>query len=704
MTLAAYLLLLAAQPAAEPLVTLDIPIRRVDQILDQVSKEHGQKLAPTAWVASQHLFVRVKDMPLSTLKQRLATAVQGRWSTQGDKEVLSSTLDQQNAADFLHRKNVDIFFAAPPPLAMTAEEVKTMADQVAELRKRPRDRSVWGELAKIERNNPYDRLLTTVCRSLGREFFAGLKLHEPVVFAERPTRLQRPLPPGGLAAITAFRKSLPELHRIASATPEAKPADVYAYGLEWLRESQGLLENWQFKIYRGKRNTHASLVSFGGGKPLVAGNNLFGAWIGEEDRPPVPKRLELTGKPVLSKVEEEINADLSVAQRGSLSPSGISRAALDALMKSPQPDLLEGAATTLMRQAAAQWGGSVIAFIPDQTAFSLSGYSGEPLEFSHLTQQLFQLNDAGKLNIDLHPDGVVVYADAASFDAEAYFARYDREALKAAVRKGMEEGTSLDVLADTASLTSDPWLAMQLAAVVASASKGYELRAMYIELSSALDLYRSLSPLQRKMAKEGGLEIPLATLPPALNRPVAHMLARANTLRSEAAVPDDEPSYGSGNLAAAWPSNPADTPTVALAQGFPPGSRLRVKVVTTRQPFAFNSSSPSQFQELGLVPGDVKAVAASMAEREANPNQPYQIVLDEFAFGERSRIEVELDFGRAGKVSSVFDHHNLSRGAPRMAWSSMPEEYRARVMDALPAARLAAQKRQQNAVKTTASP
>lgn len=698
-----------AQP--DPLVTADLPVGRLDKVLDAINKLSGTKLAGIGQANGHFIFVKVKDLPLSRLKAHLAAAVDGRWTKRGDMDVLSSALDSGDQGDSALRSVVQAWFKKhSPPEPMSQAEADEIIRSAAALQAKDMNEFSPGDFEKqrqINEKTPFQRALTAMVLALGQGPFLALEDNDRVVYSSRATRLQRPLPPAAGQVLQQMnREALMYIERLRIVGP-ARPGQYYTEAIHgYLHGAEIASETTLVILRRASGRITARLQRFsreGGhlGSVDVELGSTFSAPPESEAAPGTPRAFaSLTEGIKLSPKDEAASGELlSTILNGPQPQPPFSAETLAVLAGLEGRDLLDLLPGTALRQASSLLGRNIVAYIPDvlifAPLFSTAG-SGKPMPVGEM---LSFLSEGSMYRVEpAHVDDgqtIVFPASKERFLRQGLLMRFRRPALRSAVARASREGFSLDAAADVSLVAEEPEFALALAPVVARAGGERAPLEQRQLMNSALRIYGALNDPMRLRAKQGVLRIPLASAEGAIKDEISRAIfsigvpltrppKQPSGRPGPAKEPDDATDYQ-------WqmersPTSLQEEPTVALANGWPAGAAIEITVPTTPSYFGFveEGGKIKQFANLSKV--SIPSMAATLALSEVNPS-PDWVVYNRFKAGETTRVMVRIDFGDAGQMETRYIHDRLPKNAKILTMDQMPASFQEEFKAALAKAR-----------------
>lgn len=187
------------------------------QVLADLSLKTGLKLQANPQTQSEFLYINVKDVSRDQLLDHIAWSVWGSWKKEGNTYTLVRTDSDRIAAEReAIRLEIEAFRKG---LSKKSQELTKLSDFSEEAAKqlvakadaalktlRPdgdNSRAITS-LSSLVRSAPVRRLMLGLITQMTPEELAKLPSEVPVVFSNRPTRMQRGLGSGANGAISRF--------------------------------------------------------------------------------------------------------------------------------------------------------------------------------------------------------------------------------------------------------------------------------------------------------------------------------------------------------------------------------------------------------------------------------------------------------------------------------------------------------------------
>lgn len=253
----AAILLLAGAPA--PTITYECAATRAETLFAKLSELAGEKLMTSPATKDEFLVLRVKDVPLSELREKIAAATAAEWIREADgyRLIRSAKLLQEQDREHLRsytaklaaaqKKLKDQLEKAGPFDGESARslsiQVDAMIQDARNNRGQPRN---WQAQQRLDQSLPGGRLAQRLAARLDPGMLASMEAPGKLVFSTQPNRMQAPLGAEAWEAIRAYvreRDLLKPLINVGEAGGEGLP-----YSLWSLRNSMGLTDQEPAKV------------------------------------------------------------------------------------------------------------------------------------------------------------------------------------------------------------------------------------------------------------------------------------------------------------------------------------------------------------------------------------------------------------------------------------------------------------------------
>ncbi|MGV3618950.1 MAG: hypothetical protein ACO1SV_26790 [Fimbriimonas sp.] len=216
-------------------VTFSAPAGRASVLLKKLGDQTGVTLETTNQTKDEVLLIRVKDVPLKDVLERIAKVSDADWRADGNGFRLSRSGERQNEAvkaeleartEALGRQLKEAMERqAKLPAWDNAQATKHADRQVAQREAMMRGEGVLrlsGADAFATEETPGGRVLVTLLAGLGPKALAAVGPTHRIVYALNPTRAQRPL---AANSGTLLRKYVENQKLYAEAFRKRQPAE-----------------------------------------------------------------------------------------------------------------------------------------------------------------------------------------------------------------------------------------------------------------------------------------------------------------------------------------------------------------------------------------------------------------------------------------------------------------------------------------------
>ncbi|MFI5385484.1 MAG: hypothetical protein ACHQ50_05110 [Fimbriimonadales bacterium] len=645
-------------------VTYTNPGMGVPQLVEQLSRTTQVPLfAPKAF-QTDVIAVRVKEQPLNTLLDKIGDLTAADWVLRdGRYELVRSTekLRSEERAEF--QAQVEVFqrvidrekkqVAALEP--WTNQAVRKLVQTLVRVREDAATGNDLSEAAMSEwrTKNPGARARSRIIASLDPKVLAALPLDRRIVFSDRPTRLQRPLPESAAATVKSFGEEQDIWSDVASQIAPEENGETYTRGVGKLvlavtkmRSGGRILTGFELRA----ANRTGQIIAHGRGD--FYGNDDYADL---EAPKPQPGEQRLA----LSAVGKELDAVFSEPPPNRI-PSEIAELLLHPEQHEPL-SLVEG--ETMVRIAEAQ-GRSMVADLPDE--IFLMGLLPEEEKMPQ-TMALKYLQSVG-IKVDESGGWTIVRP---RYPTSARAQRVDRSFLGARLRSCVARGYA----------GLDDWASLALAAPgntrdsIALNIAGPFLSGDYGD-GTMLRLYGLLDSNQRR-SLANGTPLPLSTLTLRQAEAVDALIGGRNSGLEPQGKPSD------GELKEIYNSIRLD-PTEVFANGIPDDSSLAM----TSRPEPVLLSPPSDpVQGIYCYCHDLGAsdLADALFSKEKPSESQGGVVevdlhRDIFRLGTRRSLAFTFTFGNLARMrESLTDTDpKMTRAMP---YDQLPQDFRKQVQD-----------------------
>lgn len=175
--------------------TVAVPVQRA---VAEIAAISGTRLEVADAASRNILVISVKDVPLSELLDRIATAISGEWTTdaEGIRRLNYSTAQIRKEEAAEHEARAKKIANALAELRKKLDEKPKPQDPNAKLNEMERAQMFFGQMATM---TPTNRAIILIASRLDPGLLASMKKGDRVVFATTPTPMQRPL--GNISAV-----------------------------------------------------------------------------------------------------------------------------------------------------------------------------------------------------------------------------------------------------------------------------------------------------------------------------------------------------------------------------------------------------------------------------------------------------------------------------------------------------------------------
>lgn len=242
LALAAGLLLQAPQEPAK--LTLDIPACRIEVLVDKLAAAGKTHLEIAQNLKGEVVTVRVKDVRLQDLLERIGKTLYAHWvPIQGGQrleqapelkqaeEKAEETERLSEVKDLLAQKAKEVGDLKPLTQKEIAAALESRRKLIEQMRKQAQtgndgapqtfDTSAYEQNQNMQARAPIGRLAARLALAIDPQVLANLNPGDRFVYATNPTRMQRPMS-WGSSAVADFVREQNALAAIADAAPKPK--------------------------------------------------------------------------------------------------------------------------------------------------------------------------------------------------------------------------------------------------------------------------------------------------------------------------------------------------------------------------------------------------------------------------------------------------------------------------------------------------
>lgn len=679
--------LLAAQ---EPKLTLDLPILPLNQVLHELEKQTGVVYRVSGPEPEQRVFVSVKDLPISRIREALAEVTQGRW-IQADKMLTLETVSEDWLRDSSFRASVTKWHSSVksvPPL--DPNEVAKMQQEAMELTNASSHDAQWSrKMDTIRRQSPDARLINRLVAHLPLQELLTMKDGERKVFSIQPTALQKALPARASSDWQSFLNEIEVFKDKAALLPKRDPNQARYWNPlvdPFLSDFQSPTpKSFLVSLTRNNNSLQAGLSTYwdqgymGGSETLTLSGENASLEERSKEKSDFDDLAGLTEALEVDPEDEAFQKDIAkLRSGGGRTAVEISKSSEDRLLNMDKVDPLLYGPTKLMRQFTALQKKSVVAKVTDMS-FLIPAVTGPTGSSPKLREGLMysfayfgSIGDSVKLADDL------VTLRPQSDLSMPFPSLMNRKAVSTylkAIKSGKDE---IETFADLCA-GSKTYQDVLLPSVLASLFGAPNVFAYDSENFDLFKLYGTLTAQQRQQAKGAGVSLSLASLSPAQSQHVYKMLLwsdRGIGIKPPQAVntafpaPTEDEMNDEKYDHRTWDSEP----TNALTKASWNQSFLRFKMVKKDQVMMVTGSQGVDSSVQAATPS---TVAWAIVQEEMQPNRQFGKLLG-FVNGEERSLKVTFDFGTVGAQNRVLKMPK-SKGGAMMKFSDLPAEFQQQV-------------------------
>lgn len=211
------LLLLRPLGKAEGL-QVSYPAQTVERALKALSAETGEKMVAGEEVASEIVVIRSENASISEIRERLARVIGAEWSKVGGDWRLTrpASLDSKQRGEELNARAKAMAavirerVAKQEPFtlggAQAAASLTALATDQYEKRMQTNPQTTLAQMRAANRLSPASRTLLKLLSRIDPAVLASVRLGENVIFAMKPTPVQKALPSGCQDLIYDFNR------------------------------------------------------------------------------------------------------------------------------------------------------------------------------------------------------------------------------------------------------------------------------------------------------------------------------------------------------------------------------------------------------------------------------------------------------------------------------------------------------------------
>jgi len=686
------LALLFVVPQSKP-VTIEVKATSSQVVLQKLGEAMGVKMIPGGSVAQDYIAISFNETPSDKVMAHIAATVNAQWERSPDGTyILNRTLAQERAEEVAATERLKGLFRERMakfnnPETFTSQKAEELIQAAGKQAERLSEDQYWTQAWKLNEQMPGQRFLRRAIMLIGLEELAALPQGKRISYSFNPTRRQRRLP---ASLRTAAEQYIQELRiQIAAVDKLALTNDGNGrYVPLYQRPFDGHLEGLSFKIVATRAEmgyTSIALTITNGRGHTESVQETFSP-DGENPSagaPPKPSPYADLAKglaqplildPKAVAISDEMRHMFGGRPAGTLGPPASSNIR-EMLLNMETADPLAYFVDPPVRQLAAARSKDMVALLPDMAMFGLIfelGEKGKTLE------AIFASPILGSVVAITEEDGCLRIRPQ-----DPVYSRKTRMPRTAVVQLcralSASDSIDLDTMADFVGGTDEDLQVQMSLAFIASGIEAAE--GLMNSISSGVNilrLYGKLSRSDRQKVKNGGLILNLNAVGPGIAAAVDKMIFDTEAELTRDLPQHDGPANPYMRYSMASPPDEGGRPFekdpfVALGNGFPPGSQLRLRMSTPTHLFAKRSE---QDRLLGSRAYSLSDLANQMAWEGTDEykRQPYrQPPIDQFAMAQQMEIFADFDFRSAGFTQDVFVLPVISRATKFGPIDALPE-------------------------------
>jgi hypothetical protein len=694
-------------------VTFSAPAARASVLLKRLGEQTGIPLETSPQTKDEVLLLRVKDVPLKEILDRIAQVADADWKPEGGGFRLTRPSEKANAAA---RAELDERMASIERGLRGALERQAKlpawtdaeAERLAENHRAQREAIGRGEgavrlpatSAASAESAPGTRVLVSLVGAIGAKALATIGPNERRVYALNPTRMQRALPANSARLLQTFvqqQKQYADAYGKRQNDNDGSVMIISSMGgpemgsgdpslgigqalLIFTRNGERLRVSMTVADTRGESIANSSwTVPISGGVPTKVGDEpvIELSPVGAEFAKLVGSTVNGgpigTRQMVVRMITTEGGPTVSFDSTNSEPPVPISEELRTRLLRPEEYDpqtLIVGEA---LSKAAEQTGKNLIASLPDSAIIPLARrFATEKVTAPTL---LGSMGFAAGLRVTPSDAWIQV---APRYPVTARYERIDRPALGRLARILQDRGFArLNDLAALAVAQAKPVSPADFdgnALRLINAGAAQSAVATLGDVNT-LRLYASLTPAQQSILANGG-SIPFAQLTGPQRSAIAN----------DVFMSSDGPMIGEGPSGRVGPAvavarfgifgNVKSERTQILPEGVPANAAISLK--TERQPVAFGTNSKTGAS--GIVTSNGLASARLAEERPDLRFLGSPIQYDRFQPAEQSQYTFRYDLAPNVSVTRGLSDAWIDVKANRVAFDGLPREFRDRTL------------------------
>lgn len=502
-------------------VTVSMKAAPVAQVVAKIAEVAQTKLEVAPVMLPEIILVDVKDVPLESLLNKIATVTSGEWTQDGDvRRLIPATgIRNREVSDEANQRLIDFRTAM-------AERIK----QEAEMRK------------EMEMPNYVsdDSVITQLLQKADVSAITNLEPEGRVVFSSQPTSMQLPLPANASTIINSFvathNKMLENMpDDVDDAAPDPDIPDFMKDMMPDTNKKIGAIQKALLVV--SKQNTYlmdslqaelrfydAKGVVMYRGTSYLSMSGPMSSYMSSSDgeeaekKPDPDAKKEIELSPESKELAKADNLFTGEADGSQMTP------AVRNMMAHPEKfDPLSFAVTDMVRAIGKDAKRPVVASIPDAAANALTFVSASAIT---LKDAKALVGEDGTMRVVADNEFLLIRPKS---PAQARKERLDRGALRALIAASEDHRVvNLDDMANYAMRAPNPMTAGFAQSYVSRIPGAFGLMAGGADSWDALRLFGKLSPQQRQTLANGG-QIPFAMLPVGAGQDLSRMIFGAQS-------------------------------------------------------------------------------------------------------------------------------------------------------------------------------
>ncbi|AIE87893.1 hypothetical protein [Fimbriimonas ginsengisoli] len=651
---------------------------RVETILAGLSQASGVKLSASAQTADEILIVSAKDVSLSDLMARIATATSGEWHQTADGYRLAQSVG-----------------------ARTREENESLNARVTAIRKgiakhlqppKKSDKSEDPEGPPMEMFGGNDASLYQIVAKADLNAIAALRTGERVVFSTNPTRTQRPFAGNVISLINAYvaehNKQVSQQPAPEQSPEMDKMPDFVKKMMDRMTKPVGQVSKALFVVSRmglgtfGMMQAELRLYDAQGKVALTTPTMLESTDTSISEMmqqigatKPDPKKPKTTATPIdMTEDTKAFQAAFKSSGMSGMQGLKIPATILDKLYRPDQYDPLSFLATDEVLSLAKKTGKPVVAVLPDDIVSLLS--SVMPNQNPTVEQFEKSLESEREAKVVEDPAWLVIKP---SHPAEARDARIDRKALARLLDAARTKGVaSLDDVAQYALKAPSPmegglgslYVLLLVPGAFSQSLSGFTNWEM-------LRFYGTLEPVAKQTLLNGG-RIPFSGLTAYQHEQVRRMAygAMPSLEIEEAGKKNDGfPSFmrafigGSGDY--------REEPTELLPNGLPGDGYVEMKGSIEPYASAVTPDGTVTPASMAILDADMLAMFKMLREdAKLGPMASMMPNPDKVKLGQKTVMAFTFQVAPTVAMHQTLNDHQMAKDAQVTSMANLPDNFK----------------------------